>query len=81
MYPSVILTVTVVGGGGSGLHAAGGGAGGVAIETYYDLLTCFHMTIEVGVPGKGGLEYLGEGGWSTWERGVGVPGRGGLENQ
>ena len=40
-----------------------------------------------------GLEYLGEGGWSTWERGwstwergvgvpgrgVGVPGRGGLE--
>ena len=33
----------------------------------------------VGVPGSGGLEYLGEGGWSTWERGVGVPGRGGLE--
>ena len=22
-----------------------------------------------------GLEYLGEEGWSTWERGVGVPGR------
>ena len=21
----------------------------------------------------------GEGGWSTWEKGVGVPGRGGLE--
>ena len=28
----------------------------------------------VGVPGGGGLEYLGEVGWSTWERGVGVPG-------
>jgi hypothetical protein len=28
---------------------------------------------------RGGLEYLGEGGWSTWERGVRVPGRGGLE--
>ena len=25
------------------------------------------------------LEYLGEGGWSTWERGVEVAGRGGLE--
>ena len=25
------------------------------------------------------MEYLGEGGWSTWERRVGVPGRGGLE--
>ena len=24
---------------------------------------------------RGGLEYLGEGGWSTWERRVGVPGR------
>ena len=24
---------------------------------------------------RGGLEYLGEVGWSTWERGVGVPGR------
>ena len=23
--------------------------------------------------------YLGEGGWSTWEKGVGVLGRGGLE--
>ena len=22
------------------------------------------------------MEYLGEGGWSTWERGVGVTGRG-----
>ena len=33
----------------------------------------------VGVHGRGGLEYLGEGGWSTWERGVEVPGRGGLE--
>ena len=22
----------------------------------------------VGVLGRGGLEYLGEGGWSTWER-------------
>ena len=32
----------------------------------------------VEVPGRGGLEYLGERGWSTWER-VGVPGRGGLE--
>ena len=21
----------------------------------------------------GGLEYLGQGGWSTWDRGVGVP--------
>ena len=26
--------------------------------------------------GGGGLEYLGEGGWSTWERGIGVPERG-----
>ena len=25
------------------------------------------------------LEYLGGRGWSTWERGVGVPERGGLE--
>ena len=25
----------------------------------------------VGVPGRGGLGYLEEGGWSTWERGVG----------
>ena len=31
------------------------------------------------MPGRGGSEYLGEGGRSTWERGVGVPGRGGLE--
>ena len=23
----------------------------------------------VGVPGRGGLENLGDGGWSTWERG------------
>jgi len=23
---------------------------------------------EIGVPGRGGLEYLGEGGYSTWER-------------
>ena len=29
--------------------------------------------------GGGGLEYRGEGGWSTRERGVGVPGRVGLE--
>ena len=29
-----------------------------------------------GVPGRGALGYLGEGGWSIWERGVGVPGRG-----
>ena len=32
-----------------------------------------------GVPGRGALGYLGEGGWSTWERGVGVFGRWGLE--
>ena len=37
---------------------------------------------EAGVPGRGRLEYLGEGGWSTWEKGleylgegVRVPGR------
>ena len=27
-----------------------------------------------------GLEYLGERGWSTWEREVGVPVREGLDN-
>ena len=26
-----------------------------------------------------GLEYLGQGGWSTWDRGVEVLGTGGLE--
>ena len=31
------------------------------------------------VPWTGGLEYLGQWGWSTWDRGVGVPGTGGLE--
>ena len=33
----------------------------------------------VGVPGRGGLEYLGEGGWSTWERGLEYLGEGGVE--
>ena len=37
------------------------------------------LTHGTAVPGRGGFEYLGEGGWSTGERGVGVPGRGGLE--
>ena len=33
------------------------------------------LEMGVGVPGRGGLEYLGEGDCSTWERGVVVPGR------
>ena len=34
-------------------------------------MACSFKTWErgVGVPGRGGLEYLGEGGWSTWEEG------------
>ena len=34
------------------------------------------MTKGVGVPWRGGWEYLGEGGGGTLERGVGVPWRG-----
>lgn len=41
---SVKLTATVVGGGGVGSSA---GDGGVATEVYWDLLTCFPVTIEV----------------------------------
>eukprot|EP01043_Picozoa_sp_COSAG02_P003928 COSAG02_NODE_99_length_37069_cov_24.910957_24_plen_1416_part_00 len=52
---SVKLTATVVGGGGDGgvgSDGGGGGAGGIATETYYNILTCFPMTIEVGGPGE-----------------------------
>ena len=45
---SVKLTVTVVGGSGAagaGTGGGGGGAGGVAVEVYYDLLTCYEMTL------------------------------------
>ena len=44
---SIKLTATVVGGGGPG----GGGDGGVATEIYWDLLTCYPLTVEVGAAG------------------------------
>ena len=49
---SVKLTATVVGGGGAGDAGAGGGAGAVAVEVYWDVLTCYPMTVEVGGPGQ-----------------------------
>lgn len=49
---SVKLTATVVGGGGAGSASAGGGAGGIATEVYWDILTCYPMTVEVGGPGE-----------------------------
>ena len=41
-----------IGGGGSGGSGSGGGSGGVATEEYYDVLTFYDVTIEVGGPGQ-----------------------------